>query len=103
MQPVGLECVVRSPEHDANIVCVILGRIEISVISNGDGHVHCAVGDWVIAILLIHSFLIFISLPKSMHKYSIILFSAFREYSLNFNSYLVPIVFASLDELVERI
>ena len=103
MQPVGLECVVRSPEHDADIVCVILGRIEISVISNGDGHVHCAVGDWVIAILLIHSFLIFISFPKSMHKYSIILFSAFREYRLNFNSYLVQIVFASLDELVERI
>ena len=40
VKPVGHECVVLSPEHNANIACVLLGRIKVSVVSNLCGDVH---------------------------------------------------------------
>jgi len=40
MQPVGLNSLVGSANHAANIVGVVIARVEISVIANEHGHGH---------------------------------------------------------------
>ena len=40
MEPIWLECIVFTSEHDADVHGVVLGRIEISVVSNEDWHGH---------------------------------------------------------------
>ena len=40
VEPVGLDSVIWSADHTADVVCVAVGRVEVCVISDEDGHSH---------------------------------------------------------------
>ena len=40
MEPVGLDGVIWSADHAADIVCVAVGRVEVCVVADEDGHSH---------------------------------------------------------------